>query len=80
MGGPEMAPHTPRRSAAPRRSRDAPRYADTLLECPRRRVRRREGCGASMEDVRRVRYPENAAAGGCEWTSSGRIQRADSGS
>ena len=25
MGGPEMAPHTPQRSAAPRRSRGAPR-------------------------------------------------------
>src|SRR5881296_3056244 len=31
MGGPERAPHTPRCSATPRRSRGAPRSGDVVL-------------------------------------------------
>jgi len=79
MGGPEMAPHPPQRSGR-RGGAATPLDTATRSSRPRRRVRRREGCDASMEGARRFRYPENAAAGGREWTSSGRIQRADSGS
>ena len=53
MGGPEMAPHTPQRSDAPRRSRGAPRAAEAVereIDDGRRVERQQRGADGTADE------------------------------